>query len=394
MKLVGRQLVEGSEPSLYIGHRVSRCRKTGAVRTSRLFYSEWNHEGRRFYERLKTTNKQVAIRRAHEICQRINRGEAAPPVAAEIVPMLTEFAGTIRGMGRKPATSQKYDDVLGRQFAAFLNEKKIVYDRQFGEVQFWAFGEALIARGLSPKTRHNYLIIVKQFWRWAARVGRIAKNPVAACRLTEPPDTEQYCPSPEVVGLLLKRADNHLRRIILFLSHTGARFGEAAALQWSDLDLKAGSHGFVRFSRGGSGGTTKSGKSRRVPLHPSVREMLNALPRHPKSSLVFQAGPSEKHPDGSGPISERRVLRSLKRLAQRCGLEEWERVTLHSFRHFLASSLARRRISYKYALEFMGHSSSKILDLYFRMFDPDAEQAIQAIEIIEPPPDNPTAKAA
>lgn len=394
MKLVGRQLVEGTEPSLYIGHRVFRDRETRALRTSNRYYAEWNHEGRKLGEPLKTSNKQVAIRRAHEICQRIARGEHAPPAAAEISALIKEFVGTIRGMGRKTTTIQKYEDVLERQFAGFLKEQKIVKTGQFGEVQFWAFSETLIARELSPKTRHGYLIIVKQFWRWAARVGRIAKNPVAACRLTDPPDTEQYCPSPEVVGLLLRRADKHLQRIILFLSHTGARFGEAAALQWSDLDLKAGSHGFVRFIRGGSGGTTKSGKSRRVPLHPSVREMLNALPRHPKSSLVFQAGPSEKHPDGSGPISERRVLRSLKRLAQRCGLEEWERVTLHSFRHFFASSLARRRISYKYALEFMGHSSSKILDLYFRMFDPDAEQAIQAIEIIEPPPDKPAAKAA
>ncbi len=37
-------------------------------------------------------------------------------------------------------------------------------------------------------------------------------------------------------------------------------------------------------------------------------------------------------------------------------------------------------ISYKYALEWMGHRSSDILDLYYTMFDDTAETAIKTIE--------------
>ena len=41
---------------------------------------------------------------------------------------------------------------------------------------------------------------------------------------------------------------------------------------------------------------------------------------------------------------------------------------------------ARNNISYKYALEWMGHRSSDILDLYYTMFDDTAEAAMRTIQ--------------
>ncbi|MDB4877281.1 MAG: hypothetical protein JWM41_3727 [Gemmatimonadetes bacterium] len=42
--------------------------------------------------------------------------------------------------------------------------------------------------------------------------------------------------------------------------------------------------------------------------------------------------------------------------------------------------LARNNVAYKHALAFMGHKDSAILDLYFTMFDKDAELAIGTIQ--------------
>ena len=38
-------------------------------------------------------------------------------------------------------------------------------------------------------------------------------------------------------------------------------------------------------------------------------------------------------------------------------------------------------VSYRYALSLMGHESSKILDLYYTMYDKDAQRAIAAIKL-------------
>src|SRR5438874_13548145 len=40
---------------------------------------------------------------------------------------------------------------------------------------------------------------------------------------------------------------------------------------------------------------------------------------------------------------------------------------------------ARQNISYRYALEWMGHSNSEILSLYYTMYDSTAEIAIKTI---------------
>lgn len=40
---------------------------------------------------------------------------------------------------------------------------------------------------------------------------------------------------------------------------------------------------------------------------------------------------------------------------------------------------ARNNVSYKYALEWMGHRSSDILDLYYTMFDSDAHLAMATL---------------
>lgn len=52
---------------------------------------------------------------------------------------------------------------------------------------------------------------------------------------------------------------------------------------------------------------------------------------------------------------------------------------LHTFRHFFASYCAQQNLSYKYVLEWMGHSSSAILDLYFTMNDRHAQAAMNSM---------------
>jgi integrase len=58
----------------------------------------------------------------------------------------------------------------------------------------------------------------------------------------------------------------------------------------------------------------------------------------------------------------------LKNLCKECGFENPQQYKLHTFRHFFASYCAQHNLSYKYILEWMGHSSSAILDIYFWVY--------------------------
>lgn len=72
---------------------------------------------------------------------------------------------------------------------------------------------------------------------------------------------------------------------------------------------------------------------------------------------------------------------------RRCKFVNPEQYKLHTFRHAFASMCARNNISYKYALEWMGHRNSDILDLYYTMFGDTAEVAIKTIEYPSNKPD-------
>jgi len=72
--------------------------------------------------------------------------------------------------------------------------------------------------------------------------------------------------TPAQAELLIASAAEHLRPLLTFLVGTGARVGEAIRMEWSDVDLAAGTAIF----RNQEDRRTKSGVDRRVLLPPAV----------------------------------------------------------------------------------------------------------------------------
>ncbi len=378
MKLVGRHAVEGTEPTIYIGHRPYRDQRTGKARVSKTWYAEYCLEAKRHYEPLKTTNKSAAVKQAHAIIQRIDRGSPSKPNRrVDIETLRRDYMQMLCDRERAPKTIEKYKYVLG-EFEDWAKENDHRYASSLDDRSFWAFNRAMIASNLSEKTRYDRLIIIKQLMKWAHCARRIGTNPFDGISIQKPEATEQPCFTPQQVAALLVKADPHEQMIYATMAYAGLRFGECRELRRSTVLCGRGRHGFIAVRRGGSSGKTKSKRVRHIPIHSELRELLDASSR--TFDRVFTARPSDKHPDGSGPIDERRLLRSLKRLCRRCEFANPDQYKLHTFRHAFASMCARNNISYKYALEWMGHKSSDILDLYYTMYDDTAEAAMATID--------------
>ncbi|MFC1677704.1 tyrosine-type recombinase/integrase, partial [Planctomycetota bacterium] len=127
----------------------------------------------------------------------------------------------------------------------------------------------------------------------------------------------------------------------------------------------------IHIQRGGSDGTPKDKEDRFVPIHiEKLKPILCSLPK--KFELVFLM------PDGR-QVSAKKLRRYLKRLCKQCGFENPKQYKLHTFRHFFASYCAQQNLSYKYILEWMGHSSSAILDMYFTMNDRHSQNAMNSL---------------
>jgi hypothetical protein len=152
------------------------------------------------------------------------------------------------------------------------------------------------------------------------------------------------------------------------LAFTGMRIGELKQPMREDVDLD---HNVIHVHRRGSGGKPKDKEDRFIPIHPrKLGPVLRTLPRTSEQVFLMPGGRS---------ICEKKLRRYLKNVCEQCGLHNPQQYKLHTFRHFFASYCAQQNLSYKYVLEWRGHSSSAILDVYFTMNDRHAQAAMNSL---------------
>lgn len=151
--------------------------------------------------------------------------------------------------------------------------------------------------------------------------------------------------------------------VILFLAHTGVRWGEASALRWEDIDFEAGVACIRHSHDKGKLEETKTGIVRRVPLSP---ELLEALKTH-REYLVKYKRPG--HDDGwvfpspkaGKPMHQSQVVKPLKRAA---ALAEMTWVpSPHCFRHTW-NNMLRQVASGMVVRSIVGHTNERMTEHY------------------------------
>ena len=132
---------------------------------------------------------------------------------------------------------------------------------------------------------------------------------------------------------------DHLKPLVLLALNTGLRRGELFNLKWTDID-------FDRRMLTVQGKTTKSGKTRHVPLS---NEALNILQRwsvrRPDTELVFP---------GDNDSVMNNVNSSWARLIKTAQIENFR---FHDLRHDFASKLVMAGVDLNTIRELLGHSS-------------------------------------
>lgn len=382
MQMKNRQYVEGTDPAIYIGHRIIR-RSGGKVTVCRTYHAEYSLDGRQRSRSLRTMNKAAAIRQAHSLCENLRQGLEPKPVKKVVVEHLKDaYLTALDAKGRATKTVQKYRFAL-EEFTRWWEVRGGRSAAKMTENDLWTYRKWLKEEGKSDQTIADRLITVKQMFKWGAGKGKLlAVNPLADATVPEPPPTPQPCFTPEEVKAIIANARPHERPVFAMMAYTGMRVGEVAALRWEDVIYDRGEYGFINVRLGGSNGTTKGKRARWLPIHPELRQILDSLPR--RHETVFTRPKSRYCPDGDRPLNHRTLLTSIKRLCKKLGFRNAERFKVHTFRHAFASMCARNQVSYKYALNWMGHRSSDILDMYVTQFDEVAEQAIATIKYGHP----------
>ena len=200
---------------------------------------------------------------------------------------------------------------------------------------------ALLKPGASPATRLRHVITPARAVLMHGARRRMCVLPVFEATRGSPARTEWLTPAE--VDALAAAAASHLQPLIVFLAGTGARLGEALALDWADVDLQH-SRAVLR--------DTKNGADRILDLCPRALAALRFDPRErrrkgvprPLTGRVFltRAGEpyAERKIQGGGHIKTAWMTAyagsGIKRPAPRQGARSCP-VTPHTLRHTWAS---------------------------------------------------------
>lgn len=231
------------------------------------------------------------------------------------------------------------------------------------------FHEALRKRGCAPRTVANKHNRLKSFYLFAGLSAK-AMPPV--------PRYDKQLPtiySPEQIGAILKAADDTMHRAISLALKCGLRDQEVAHLEWLDIDFR---EGILRVrSKPEYGFRVKDTEERDIPIPSDLMNEMKAAKGCAEGKLVV----------GAGIKPDRHLLRNLKRLAWRAGLNcgvcdgclgalhecrEW---TLHKFRRTYCTTLLRAGIDLRTVQAFMGHADMASTMRYLR---PAASDEVRA----------------
>jgi len=221
-------------------------------------------------------------------------------------------------------------------------------------------------RPLSPKTVREVAALVSQCLDKAVKWKIIDRNPMQDVERPKTHEKEVQIPKIDDFEKLLDRVTGtRYFSFVVFAAAAGCRRGEQLALKWSDIDFKTGlvtiSKSVSQTSAGLDIKTPKSGKTRFVRISRATIEVLIEHRRqieHEKdlfgedykdNNLVFCT------PNGDYYQPDQTTNR-IAEFMQQAGFE----ASLHSLRHFNASTMLSKKVPIAVVSKRLGHANSQI----------------------------------
>jgi integrase len=215
-----------------------------------------------------------------------------------------------------------------------------------------------LERVRKPSTVNRYRSQLVQMFNWALMRDYVERTPFAKAgsrgtlvKAAREDNKRTRRLSVDEEKRLLEHASPPLRILITVALYTGMRRGEMLSLTWSDLDARSG---WIRLR----GDTTKSGRTRWVPVLPTVQAMFDFLATDANGDRKPAEGPVFSNEVGE-PVRNFRT--AWKATLERARITDYR---WHDLRHEYASRLAERGVPLVQVQELLGHASIVTTERY------------------------------
>lgn len=222
---------------------------------------------------------------------------------------------------------------------------------------------------VSPATANINLRVVKTFFNCIKRWEIITKSPCEGVAQIRVPDQIPAYLTTEQLGYLVGSIkDPWIRPIILFAAMTGTRLGEILNLTWDKVDLQSR----VAMIQSSVSYQVKGGKMRAIPLNETAYQVLCLLPD--RQGLVFRG-------KRGGKANPNHVSMTFRRIVRKTSLDK--RLHFHSLRHTFASLLVQKGASLYHVQKLLGHSSSRVTEVYAHLQSPQLHDVVGKIDLLD-----------
>jgi integrase len=283
--------------------------------------------------------------------------------------------------GKKPKTRASYGEVLGSLVKPAFGRMQLRSIRP-SRIRKW-LGD-LKESGLSPSRQRQAFWVLSGSLRAAVDEGILRRNPADQVRGDVPRARTLRKPvylTVDEVETLAEAVGPRWSPLVLLLSYTGLRWGEAAALRRRRCDLENGQivvaeaasevGGEVQFH------TPKSDRERTVPVPASIAGVLqghlDGMDDDSPDALVFVGK------RGGAVRSSNFRNRAWKPAIRSVDLGGRE-PTLHDLRHTAASLMIAEGASMEMVREQLGHSSLAVTQRYAHLYPGVLEQVAHRLD--------------
>ncbi len=161
-------------------------------------------------------------------------------------------------------------------------------------------------------------------------------------------------------------------------------------MRWTDVDLDNNvitvpdERASRRKRLAGTMRTTKGKRSRKIPIHPRLREVLLKMKREPDGRVFHAQRGGQMRPWNVLSAFICDVIENLKeKFPTPPGETGFEHGRLHSFRHFFVSQCFLGGASEGEIQEWVGHADSKMVEHYRHLGRKDAVRKMEQINFVD-----------